>query len=181
MATPIKYSFGEFSPEEFSPEEFFVGFENPSEESTDLNCDKLFLYPKPHVQGQREIDYNLLFDYVSTDLANSSNTIISKVEIGKNPLYELEFSKQTKYLIDLLLLFKEQLKENPTIENYILLFGTYGISCINTRFSKYFKKPKYIKQMLKLLDISSLIELPENIYQLQGELDIDPIYYIAEL
>ena len=35
--------------------------------------------------------------------------------------------------------------------------------------------------MLKLLEIATLIELPENVYQLDKELDLDPVYYIASL
>lgn len=192
MSHPCTYRFGEWSPEEFSGEEFFIGYEDCSVSSTSIDfryCDKpnhtnnhpLFLYPKPYQSSQWEIDYNLLWNYVKSDLLTSASIISNKISIGADPKSDLDFSKQTKYLVDLMVLFKDQLKDNPSIENYITLFGEYAISCINTRFTQVYKKPKYIKQMLKLLEISSLIHLPDNVYQLEDELDLDPIYYIAEL
>jgi len=181
MSQPCTYKFGEFSPEEFSGEEFFVGYQDCSVSSTDIDCNNLFLHPKPYQSSQWEIDYNLLWNYIQADLLANSLIIMNKVEIGLTPELELDFGKQTKYLIDFLLLFKEQLKQNPTVENYVTLFTLYNLSCVNTHFSSIFKKPKYVKQMLKLLNISTLIELPDNVYQLEDELDLDPIYYIAEL
>jgi len=181
MSQPCTYRFGEFSSEEFSGEEWFIGYEDCSVSSTDIDCDNLFLHPKPYQSSQWEIDYNLLWNYVQADLLANSLVIMNKVEIGLVPELELDFGKQTKYLVDFMLLFKEQLKSNPTIENYVTLFTLYKLSCVNSHFSSIFKKPKYVKQMLKLLEISTLIELPDNVYQLEDELDLDPIYYIAEL
>ena len=181
MSQPCTYKFGEFSPEEWSGEEWFIGYEDCSVSSTDINCNNLFLHPKPYQSSQWEIDYNLLWSYVQADLLANSLVIMNKVEIGLTPELELDFSKQTKYLVDFMLLFKEQLKANPTVSNYVTLFTLYKLSCVNTHFSSIFKKPKYVKQMLKLLNISTLIELPDNVYQLEDELDLDPIYYIAEL
>ena len=181
MSQPCTYKFGEFSPEEFSEEEFFIGYEDCSVSSTNIDCNNLFLHPKPYQSSQWEIDYNLLWNYVQADLLANSLVIMNKVEIGLTPELELDFSKQTKYLVDFMLLFKEQLKANPTVSNYVTLFTLYKLSCVNTHFSSIFKKPKYVKQMLKLLNISTLIELPDNVYQLEDELDLDPIYYIAEL
>lgn len=181
MSHPCTYRFGEWSPEEFSGDEFFIGYEDCSVTSTEINCDNLFLHPKPYQSSQWEIDYNLLWNYVKSDLLTSASIISNKISIGADPKSDLDFSKQTKYLVDLMVLFKDQLKDNPSIENYITLFGEYAISCINTRFTQVYKKPKYVKQMLKLLEISSLIHLPDNVYQLEDELDLDPIYYIAEL
>jgi len=181
MSQPCTYKFGEFSPEEFSGEEFFIGYKDCSVSSIGINCDNLFLHPKPYQSSQWEIDYNLLWNYIKADLLANSTLIMNKVEIGLTPELELDFSKQTKYLVDFMLLFKEQLKANPTVANYVTLFTLYKLSCVNTHFSSIFKKPKYVKQMLKLLNISTLIQLPDNVYQLEDELDLDPIYYIAEL
>jgi len=181
MSQPCTYKFGEFSPEEFSGEEFFIGYKDCSASSTSIDCNNLFLHEKPYQSSQWEIDYNLLWNYVQADLLANSLVIMNKTEIGLVPELELDFGKQTKYLVDFMLLFKEQLKANPTVANYVTLFTLYKLSCVNTHFSSIFKKPKYVKQMLKLLNISTLIQLPDNVYQLEDELDLDPIYYIAEL
>lgn len=183
MSIPCTYKFGEFSPEEFSGEEFFIGFQDCSVSSTDINCNNLFLHPKPYQSSQWEIDYNLLWNYVQADLLASSLVIMNKVEIGLVPELELDFSKQTKYLIDFLLLFKEQLKQDPTADNYIILFGTYRLSCINTRFSDIFNKRKYLKDMLTLLNINGLINFTNDTRYISGydSLNLDPIYYIASI
>lgn len=182
MNTLCKYVLGEFSAEEFSAEEFFIGYKDCSTNSTGINCNNLFLYPKPYTNTQWELDYNLLFNYVLNDLLVNSSIIINKTQIGLIPDLELDFGKQTKYLIDLLLLFKDQLKLNPTIDNYIVLFNLYSISCINKHFTSIFNKPKYIKQMLGLLNILSIIGLDTSIkYQYNNSLNLDPIYYIANI
>jgi len=183
MSQPCTYKFGEFSPEEFSGEEFFIGYEDCSVSSTDIDCNNLFLHPKPYQSSQWEIDYNLLWNYVQADLLANSLIIMNKVEIGLVPEYELDFGKQTKYLIDFLLLFKEQLKQNPTITNYITLFEFYNLACVNTHFTEVFSKRKYLKDMLMLLNINGLINFTNDTRYVHSydSLTLDPIYYLANI
>lgn len=183
MSQPCTYKFGEFSPEEFSSDEFFIGYKDCSVSSTDINCDNLFLYSKPYQSSQWEIDYNLLWDYVKSDLLTNSTLIMNKVEIGLIPELELDFGKQTKYLIDFLLLFKEQLKQDATIDNYILLFKVYKLDCINKHFTNVFSKRKYLKDMLTLLNINGLINFTNDTRYISSydSLNLDPIYYIANI
>jgi len=183
MSQPCTYKFGEWSPDEFSEDEFVFGYKDCSVSSTSIDCNNLFLHPKPYQSSQWEIDYNLLWNYVQADLLANSLVIMNKVEIGLVPEYELDFSKQTKYLVDFMLLFKEQLKQNPTIDNYILLFESYRLACVNTHFSSIFKKRKYLKDMLTLLNINGLINFTNDTRYISGydSLNLDPIYYIASI
>ena len=43
------------------------------------------------------------------------------------------------------------------------------------------KNINFVRETELKAKISTLIELPNNVYQLEDELDLDPIYYIAEL
>lgn len=175
------YRFGEWRGDEVREDEFFLGLLDCSTPYTTINCTKLLIYAKPNLQSQREIDYNLLFNYVVSDLQSNSTIMLNKLIIGKIPQYEFDFGKQVNYLIDFLLLFKEELKKDPTIINYILLFKKYWLNCVDKHFKSFFNKPKYLKDMLELLNIADLIDLSNTAYQLDKSLDLDPIYYIATL
>lgn len=174
------YKLGEWEPSEHSEDEFFIGYKDCSVPTTGLDCTKQFIYAKPFEQSQWEMDYVTLFNFIKKDLFTTLTNVQNKDQIGKESFYELDFGRQANYLIAFLLLFKEELKRNPTIENYVSLFTKYKIDCVDKHFRGFFNK-SWIRPMLKLLEIATLIELPENVYQLDKELDLDPIYYIASL
>lgn len=173
--------FGEFSPDEFSGEEFFVGLQDCSEPTQGIKCTNLFIYSKPYINSQSEIDYNLLFDYIKKDLESNLNVIEQQLEIGIVNQLQMDFGEQAFYLVSFLLLFKEELKKNPTVENYALLFAKYKLDCVNKKFGSVYKKYKWIKDMLKLLNIGDLINIDQVQYQFNDELDLDPVYYLVDL
>ena len=128
------YRLGEFEPSEFFGEEFFIGYKDCSVPTTGVSCKKQFIYAKPFEKSQWEIDYVLLYDFIKKDLLKSVADFQKKEEIGKDIYYELDFGKQSNYLLGFLLLFKEELKKDPTVENYISLFKKYKIDCVDKHF-----------------------------------------------
>ena len=63
MSQPCIYKFGEFSPEEFSGEEFFIGYEDCSVSSTDIDCNNLFLHSK--IACLRFVSFYFITEYVN--------------------------------------------------------------------------------------------------------------------
>ena len=197
MSTNCKLVLGEFPVEEFSSEEFFTGYLDCSVEDSVVACDNLLIHAKPFTRSQRELDYQLLWNYSKKDLETNVSSVLAKTEIGINDNLGTEFSIHTSYLISMLLLFKEQLKAKKdaidledwtdaekaqaVLDNYAAMFNAYKILCINSNFRVRYKKPKYVKDMFKLLSIKDLINLSLVVYQVNTDYNSDPIYYIADL
>jgi hypothetical protein len=197
MSQPCTYKFGEFAVEEFPSEEFFTGYPDCSVEDSVVVCDNLLIHARPFTRSQRELDYQLLWNYVRKDLETSATSIFNKTEIGIFDDLAIEFNTHTSYFISLLLLFKEQLKAKKDavdkgegtdtekakaiLDIYASMFHAYMISCINANFRARYKKPKYVKDMFKLLNIQELVNISLLNYQVNTDYNSDPIYYIADL
>lgn len=197
MSTNCKLVLGEFPVEEFSSEEFFTGYLDCSVEDSVVVCDNLLIHARPFTRSQRELDYQLLWNYSKKDLEASALNVYNKTEIGVNDDLGIEFNLHTSYFISLLLLFKEQLKAKKdavealggtegeqakaVLDVYISMFQAYKLICINNNFKSRFKKPKYLKDMFKLLHIEELVSLTNVSYQLNNDYNNDPVFYIPDL
>lgn len=197
MPTNCTYRLGEFEKEEFLDNEFFTGYLDCSVSDSLVKCDNLFTHAKPFIRSQRESDYKLLWDYVFKDLQASILSITSKAEIGVDDSLGIEFNLHTTYLISMLLLFKEQLKAKKDavdeldsspevkaqlmVDIYTSLFNAYKLSCVNTNFKGRYKRPKYVKDMLRILNVKEYVSLALITYQVNTDYNNDPIYYIADL
>ncbi len=184
-----KYVFGEFSPDEFfdpiDPEngEFFLGFKDCSIPFIKFDCEEVFIYPKPYIESQREIDYNLLFNYFKKDLLANTDTVFKIESIGVNAICDIYFGIKIGWLINYMLLFKEELELNPTINNYSVLFNKYKLLCIDKALKKEYKKYNYIRDTLSLLKIRDLLE-QNNSYQFDSStnyINNESLNYIPNL
>lgn len=183
------YKFGEFDITEFfdpeNPEtgEFFLGYRDCSDPAEGVECDNLFIYPKPHLNDAWEKDYILMNAYITKDVKDNLVKMKSNLEIGKDSEKELNFSTQAYYLIEHLLLFKQELtkKPLPTIDEYLVLFDKYKLLCIDKHFRLFFARPKYVKDMMKIMKIAEILHLTDVVYQYSGNPEADPVYYLASL
>ena len=179
------YQFGEWHPGEWFGDEFIFGLKDCSAPYNGIgDCNNLFIFSKPFLQSQTEIDYDLLYNYVKNDLLNTNSVIYNKESISVNAICDIYFGIKTKWLINYLLLFKEELKSSshgvPTKDDYIRLFIKYKLNCVDSSFKKEYSKV-YLRNMLMLLNIKSLIRLNITVYQYNSSLDKDPLYYIANI
>lgn len=172
------YRFGEFEASEFFLEEFLFGYEDCSEPFTEIDCNKVMIYPKPYLYSQWNNDKEALEDYVRKTLTDSIKEHNNKSKIGKSDNCILYLNIQTKALIEYLLYFKQELELNPTVDNYNKLFTDYKIKCIDNQWKCNYRLNTWIKDMLQILNLGDLI----NLYGINGYLYKplvgEPLYYI---